>query len=168
MIFYIFLQESAKRLLLFKNLLLHAGPWKELRPCNWVLGRRQRRGSPEFGQGWLTESAGEGRGSAQELTYDRFEGWDVSKGVSTREVGSARRWWPLQPIFRRTGRLARDTRDLESSRGAVGRPQKVVWVIVQSGRESSSWRRQWRVVVGTADGVGSGQGSGARGGKGLL
>jgi hypothetical protein len=35
--------------------------------------------------------------------------------------------------------------------------------MVLVGRGSSPWRQQWRVAVGNADSVGSGQGSGTRG-----
>jgi hypothetical protein len=84
-------------------------------------------------------SAGKGRGSSQGLTYDRFRGLDGSEGMPARALGGTSLRWPLRPLFRRTGRLARDTRDLGSSRDAVGRPRKVLWVTVLFGRGSSPW-----------------------------
>jgi hypothetical protein len=65
LIFYNFLQilqVSAKPKHYLRIQFLHAGPWKELRPCNWVLGRRQWRLRPNSGEG----IAGEGRGRAEE------------------------------------------------------------------------------------------------------
>jgi hypothetical protein len=46
------------------------------------------------------ESAGEGRGSAQGLTYDRFRGLDDSEGVPARGLAGGRRWWPPRAVLR--------------------------------------------------------------------
>jgi hypothetical protein len=95
-------------------------------------------------------SAGKGRGSAQGLTYDRFRGLDGSEGVPARGLGGTTLWQPLRPVFRQTGLLAWNTSDLGSSRGAVGRPRKVVWLTVWFGRESSSCDLQWRPAAVSA------------------
>jgi hypothetical protein len=96
------------------------------------------------------DSAGKGRGSAQGLTYDGFRGLDSSEGVPGRGLSRTRLRRPLRPVFRRIGGLAWDTRDLGSSRGAVGRPQKVVWVTVWFGRGSSPCGLQRRPVAVSA------------------
>jgi hypothetical protein len=59
------------------------------------------------------------------------------------------------------------TRGPRSSRGVRGRVLRTLGLTVLAEIGSSPWRRQWRVVVGTADDVDSGKAR-ARGEKGSL
>jgi hypothetical protein len=89
------LQDSAKTATLFKILFCEQAPGKNSDPAIGSLGAgsgEDRRNATKGGTG----SAGEGRGRAQGLTYDRFRGLDGPEGVPARGLGGVGRYRPLE------------------------------------------------------------------------
>jgi hypothetical protein len=121
--FYSFLQilqDSAKTATLIQIQFWEQAPEKNSDPAIGSMGARSGEDHRNPAKGG-TESAGEGRGSAQGLTYDRFRRLDGPEGVSARGVGSVGRRRPLEPPLRRECSPARSMCGACGFRGSQGR-----------------------------------------------